>query len=86
MQWNKTIETSFKSLFCLKPCGFRSAHQDLKGGLVGGPGQNDDYVDNQEDYVKNEVACDYNAGFHSAVAGLYAKTSLIITQAFNRLS
>lgn len=48
-----------------------SAHQDLKGGLVGGPGKNDDYVDNQDDYVKNEVACDYNAGFQSAVAGVY---------------
>ncbi|CAC5403737.1 E3.2.1.4 [Mytilus coruscus] len=43
----------------------------LKGGLVGGPGQHDDYVDKQDDYVKNEVACDYNAGFHSALAGLY---------------
>ncbi|XP_076092968.1 endoglucanase A-like [Mytilus galloprovincialis] len=44
---------------------------ELKGGLVGGPGQHDDYVDKQDDYVKNEVACDYNAGFHSAAAGLY---------------
>lgn len=42
----------------------------LKGALVGGPGQNDDYVDNRNDYVKNEVAVDYNAGFQSALAGL----------------
>lgn len=38
--------------------------------MVGGPGRNDDYQDNRQDYVKNEVACDYNAGFHSANAGL----------------
>ena len=24
----------------------------------------------RSDYIKNEVACDYNAGFQSAVAGL----------------
>ncbi|XP_063408742.1 endoglucanase E-4-like [Mytilus trossulus] len=43
----------------------------LYGGVVGGPGPNDDYQDNREDYVKNEVACDYNAGFQTACAGLY---------------
>ena len=42
----------------------------LWGALVGGPGQNDDYVDDRGDYIKNEVACDYNAGFQSALAGL----------------
>jgi len=42
----------------------------LWGALVGGPGMNDDYVDNRGDFIKNEVACDYNAGFQSAVAGL----------------
>ncbi|XP_055958520.1 endoglucanase E-4-like [Patella vulgata] len=42
----------------------------LYGALVGGPGKNDDYVDERKDYTKNEVACDYNAGFQSAVAGL----------------
>lgn len=41
----------------------------LKGALVGGPGRNDDYQDVRSDYVKNEVACDYNAGFQSALAG-----------------
>ncbi|KAH3862175.1 hypothetical protein DPMN_025141, partial [Dreissena polymorpha] len=44
----------------------------LYGALVGGPGQNDDYTDSRNDYVKNEVACDYNAGFQSAVAGIKA--------------
>ncbi len=42
----------------------------LYGALVGGPGQDGSYVDNRGDYIKNEVACDYNAGFQSAVAGL----------------
>lgn len=43
----------------------------LYGALVGGPGKNDDYNDKRTDYVTNEVACDYNAGFQSAVAGKY---------------
>lgn len=38
--------------------------------LVGGPGRNDEYVDRRQDFIKNEVATDYNAGFQSAVAGL----------------
>jgi len=42
----------------------------LYGALVGGPGKSDDYVDDRKDYVRNEVACDYNAGFQAAVAGL----------------
>merc|ERR1712150_85777 len=42
----------------------------LYGALVGGPGDNDDYVDDRKDFIKNEVAMDYNAGFQSAVAGL----------------
>jgi hypothetical protein len=43
--------------------------QLLKGALVGGPGQNDEYSDSRKDYTKNEVTCDYNAGFQSALAG-----------------
>lgn len=43
--------------------------QLLKGALVGGPGQNDEYADSRKDYTKNEVTCDYNAGFQSALAG-----------------
>ncbi|XP_070565202.1 endoglucanase E-4-like [Ptychodera flava] len=42
----------------------------LYGALVGGPGANDDYEDDRQDYYKNEVTLDYNAGFQSAVAGL----------------
>jgi hypothetical protein len=43
----------------------------LYGALVGGPGSaNDAYVDDRADYVANEVATDYNAGFTSALARL----------------
>lgn len=44
--------------------------QTLYGALVGGPGKSDEYSDDRKDFVKNEVATDYNAGFQSAVAGL----------------
>ncbi|XP_013393923.1 uncharacterized protein LOC106161501 [Lingula anatina] len=44
--------------------------QVLYGALVGGPGQHDEYADVRSDYVKNEVATDYNAGFTSAIAAL----------------
>nr|APF29556.1 endo-beta-1,4-glucanase isozyme GN1 [Gecarcoidea natalis] len=44
--------------------------QTLYGALVGGPGQDGSYVDDRNDYVKNEVACDYNAGFTGALAAL----------------
>jgi hypothetical protein len=37
---------------------------------VGGPDANDNYVDSRQDYIQNEVATDYNAGFQSAVAAL----------------
>jgi hypothetical protein len=40
----------------------------LTGALVGGPDENDNYVDDRADYIHNEVASDYNAGFQSAVA------------------
>jgi hypothetical protein len=42
----------------------------LVGALVGGPGQDDAYADKIDDYVSNEVACDYNAGFVGALANL----------------
>ena len=46
--------------------------QVLEGALVGGPDQSDNYNDARDDYVHNEVALDYNAGFQSALAGLTA--------------
>ena len=59
-----------------KKCGWSNANDPkpnahvLKGALVGGPDSNDNYKDDRKDYVMNEVATDYNAGFQSAVAGL----------------
>jgi len=41
----------------------------LYGALVGGPSAaNDQYTDDRSNYVNNEVATDYNAGFTGAVA------------------
>ncbi len=42
----------------------------LTGAVVGGPDKSDAYKDDRNDYVHNEVAMDYNAGFQSAVAAL----------------
>ncbi|KAK3103219.1 hypothetical protein FSP39_017518 [Pinctada imbricata] len=58
------------------PCGFSYLNKKtpnphvITGALVGGPGLTGNYDDIRSDYVKNEVALDYNAGFQSAVAGL----------------
>ena len=44
----------------------------LIGALVGGPTDaGGTYTDDMNDYVCNEVACDYNAGLVGAAAGLY---------------
>jgi hypothetical protein len=45
----------------------------LHGALVGGPqsASDTDYVDARTNYICNEVALDYNAGFQGAVARLY---------------
>ncbi|NYC95312.1 hypothetical protein DFN09_003299 [Clostridium acetobutylicum] len=42
----------------------------LYGALVGGPDQNDSYIENIEEYQHSEVAIDYNAGFVGALAGI----------------
>ncbi|XP_067947684.1 uncharacterized protein [Watersipora subatra] len=42
----------------------------LYGALVGGPDENDLYTDRRADYKRNEVSCDYNAGYTGALAGL----------------
>lgn len=58
-----------------KPCGWEAFDNPgpnphlLKGALVGGPDNTDVYLDDRKDYVKNEVACDYNSGFQTALAG-----------------
>lgn len=43
----------------------------LYGALVGGPDSSDGYKDDRNDYVSNEVACDYNAGFTGLCAKIY---------------
>ena len=58
------------------PCGDAEKNspaanpQILYGAVVGGPDSNDQYNDARDDYISNEVATDYNAGFQSAVAYL----------------
>ncbi|KAK6970552.1 endoglucanase A-like isoform X2 [Biomphalaria glabrata] len=44
--------------------------QVLVGALVGGPDENDIYEDKRDDYVTNEVATEYNAGFQGALAAI----------------
>ncbi|MBR3039121.1 MAG: glycoside hydrolase family 9 protein [Lachnospiraceae bacterium] len=48
-----------------------TARHTLCGALVGGPDANDSYADDVSNYVNNEVADDYNAGFVGALAALY---------------
>ncbi|GAB2528883.1 glycoside hydrolase family 9 protein [Microbulbifer agarilyticus] len=43
----------------------------LVGALVGGPDTNDGFVNDRGDYILNEVATDYNAGFTGALARLW---------------
>ncbi|XP_046564700.1 endoglucanase 4-like [Haliotis rubra] len=58
------------------PCGWNDQRQPgpnphtLFGALVGGPDKSGSYSDKRDDYVRNEVACDYNAAFQGAVAAL----------------
>ena len=42
----------------------------LYGALAGGPGKNDEYIDDRSNYQMNEVALDYNAGFTLCLAAL----------------
>ena len=42
----------------------------LYGALAGGPGGDDDYIDDRSNYQMNEVALDYNAGFQLCLASL----------------
>ncbi|XP_070534190.1 endoglucanase E-4-like [Ptychodera flava] len=45
-------------------------HHTLYGALVGGPDKDDSFEDSRNNFAQNSVACDYNAGFQSAVAGI----------------
>ncbi|GGJ40500.1 hypothetical protein GCM10008938_28200 [Deinococcus roseus] len=42
----------------------------LTGALVGGPDSTGAYTDDRGNYITNEVATDYNAGFTGALAGM----------------
>ena len=42
----------------------------LYGALAGGPGADDNYIDDRSNYEMNEVALDYNAGFQLCLASL----------------
>ena len=50
-----------------------AARHVLCGALVGGPDASDAYEDTVSNYVNNEVACDYNAGFTGLLAKLYTR-------------
>lgn len=45
----------------------------LYGALVGGPNQDGSYEDDRGNYINNEVACDYNAGFTALLAKMIDK-------------
>lgn len=45
----------------------------IYGALVGGPGMDDSYTDDIGNYINNEIACDYNAGFVGLLAKMYGK-------------
>lgn len=49
----------------------------LYGALVGGPDENGNHQDDRTDYVTNEVAIDYNAGFSGALAALIQSDALV---------
>ncbi|KAF6252704.1 endo-beta-1,4-glucanase [Scenedesmus sp. NREL 46B-D3] len=59
-------------------CGWAAFHSPLpnpnvvRGALVGGPGPDDSYLDARHNYVQNEVAIDYSAGFTGVMAALLA--------------
>jgi hypothetical protein len=45
----------------------------IYGALVGGPDSSDGYTDAIDNFVNNEIACDYNAGFTGALAKMYGQ-------------
>lgn len=56
-------------------CSFEDFHstsanpQVLVGAMVGGPDQNDYWMNDRSNAKTNSVALDYNAGLQAAVAG-----------------
>jgi endoglucanase len=45
----------------------------LMGALVGGPDEQDNWVDDRTDWVRNEVGVGYNSAFTGALAKMYAE-------------
>ncbi|WP_344140692.1 glycoside hydrolase family 9 protein, partial [Luedemannella flava] len=45
----------------------------LYGALVGGPGEDGTWADSRSDFVKNEVALDFNSGITSSLVRLYSE-------------
>lgn len=45
----------------------------LYGALAGGPNADGSYEDNRGNYINNEVACDYNAGFTALLCKMCSK-------------
>lgn len=50
-----------------------TSRHTLYGALVGGPEQNGSYVDDRGNYINNEVATDYNAGFTAMLCKMVSK-------------
>ena len=57
----------------------------LVGALVGGPNSSDGYNDVITDYVANEVACDYNAGFVGLMAKMYKQYGGTLVENLNAI-
>ncbi|NLT10560.1 MAG: glycoside hydrolase [Ruminococcus sp.] len=49
------------------------ARHILYGALVGGPNEDGSYTDNRQDFINNEVATDYNAGFTAMLCKMIDK-------------
>ena len=64
------VPAQFQSALLLDPVLLElcSHHQSIMA--CAGPGSDDSYVDTRADYIKNEVAVDYNAGFTGVLAAL----------------
>jgi hypothetical protein len=57
-----------------------------QGALVGGPSSDDGYIDSRPDYVRNEVALDYNAGGYGDVLSFVrVDTALQMTMLWSRI-
>jgi endoglucanase len=54
----------------------------LYGALVGGPDQNDSFRDDRRDFVRTEVALDYNAGLTGAIAFLTKRFGGLVNRNF----